>query len=150
MGLIDNLGIDQVYLVGHDWGAVVAWQFSLLRPDRVKGLVALSVAFSPRNPKYSALVGLRAAYGDDFYICRFQEPGVIEKEFSEINTDQLLKAFLSNRSPNPPIIPNFKAIINPSSPLPSWLTQNDLTYYATTFNKTGFTGGLNYYRAINL
>lgn len=72
VGLLDALGIDQVFLVGHDWGAIIAWQFCLFRPDRIKALVNTSVAFSPRNPSRKPIDGFRALFGDDFYICRFQ------------------------------------------------------------------------------
>ena len=70
--LLDFLAVDQVFLVGHNWGALVAWNFSLLRPDRIKALVNLSVPYMPRNPKMKPVQGLRLAFGDDFYICRFQ------------------------------------------------------------------------------
>lgn len=60
---------------GHDWGALVAWWLCMFRPDRVKALVNMSVAFNPRNPNMKPLDGLRALYGDDYYICRFQVLG---------------------------------------------------------------------------
>lgn len=72
VGLLDALGIDQVFLVGHDWGASIAWYFCLLRPERVKALVNMSVVFRPRNPKRKPIQSLRAMMGDDYYICRFQ------------------------------------------------------------------------------
>ena len=72
VGLLDHLGIDQVFVVGHDWGAVMAWYFCLFKPDRVKALVNMSVAFRPRNPKGKPLESLRFMFGDDYYICRFQ------------------------------------------------------------------------------
>ena len=62
----------QVFVVGHDWGAIVSWNLCLLRPDRVRALVNLSVAFMPRRPGVKPLEYFRAAYGDDYYVCRFQ------------------------------------------------------------------------------
>ena len=70
--LLDHLGIDQVFLVGHDWGAMMAWNFCLFRPDRVKALVNLSVPFIRRNPAMKTLDSWRALLGDDYYFCRFQ------------------------------------------------------------------------------
>ncbi|XP_061349091.1 uncharacterized protein LOC133294449 isoform X2 [Gastrolobium bilobum] len=89
IGLLDAIANDQekVFVVGHDWGALTAWYLSLYRPDRIKAMVNLSVAFSPRNPKRKPLETLRAVYGNDYYICRFQEPGDIEAEFAEIGTE---------------------------------------------------------------
>ncbi|KAH7517049.1 hypothetical protein FEM48_Zijuj09G0020500 [Ziziphus jujuba var. spinosa] len=72
VGLLDHLGIDKVFLVGHDWGAIVAWYLCLFRPDRVKALVNLSVPFRPRNPTRKPVESFKALFGEDFYMCRFQ------------------------------------------------------------------------------
>ncbi|KAF9605456.1 hypothetical protein IFM89_017475 [Coptis chinensis] len=72
IALIDTLGVDQVFVVGHDWGAIMAWYLSLFRPDRVKALVNLSVAFQPRNPSRRPIESLQTIYGNDYYIIRFQ------------------------------------------------------------------------------
>ena len=74
IGVLDAIGADRVFVVGHDWGAVMAWYLCLYRPDRVKALVNMSVPFSPRNPMRKPLESLRAQLGDDYYICRFQVP----------------------------------------------------------------------------
>lgn len=63
---------EKVFVVGHDWGALIAWNLCLFRPDKVKALVNLSVPFSPRNPKRKPIETLKAIYGDDYYIVRFQ------------------------------------------------------------------------------
>lgn len=62
----------QVFIAAHDWGAMVAWSLCQFRPDKVKALVALSVSFTPRNPARKSLEYLRATYGDEYYMCRFQ------------------------------------------------------------------------------
>lgn len=72
IGLLDAIGADRVFVVGHDWGALMAWSLCMYRPDRVRALVNMSVPFSPRNPKRKPVEILRALYGDDYYICRFQ------------------------------------------------------------------------------
>jgi len=72
VALIDSLGVDQVFLVAHDWGALVGWYTCLFRPDRIKAYVCLSVPFMPRNPKVKPVDAMRALYGDDYYVCRFQ------------------------------------------------------------------------------
>lgn len=72
VALLDVLGLDQVFLVGHDWGALIAWYFSLFRPDRIKALVNLSVVFRPRHPSRKPVDSLRELFGDDYYVCRFQ------------------------------------------------------------------------------
>lgn len=64
--------MDRVFLVGHDWGAAMAWYFCLLKPDRVKALVNMSVVFRSRNPVRKPIQTMRALMGDDYYMCRFQ------------------------------------------------------------------------------
>ena len=72
VGLLDSLGVDQVFLVGHDWGAIIAWWICMIRPDRVKALVNMSVEFHPRNPSVKTVDAFKALFGEDYYICRFQ------------------------------------------------------------------------------
>ncbi|KAK7337467.1 hypothetical protein VNO77_18043 [Canavalia gladiata] len=153
VGLLDALGIEQVLLVGHDWGASIAWNFCLFRPDRVKALVNMSVVFRPRNPTKKPIPTLRALMGDDYYMCRFQKPGEAEEEFARAGTARILKTFLLSRDPRPPCVPKEIGFGGPSNlhiSLPSWLSEEDINYYASKFDQKGFTGGLNYYRAIDL
>jgi pimeloyl-ACP methyl ester carboxylesterase len=72
VALIDSLGVDQVFLVAHDWGAIIGWYLCLFRPERIKAYVCLSVPLLRRDPKIKTLDAMRAAHGDDYYICRFQ------------------------------------------------------------------------------
>uniref|UniRef100_A0A1J3HAE7 soluble epoxide hydrolase n=1 Tax=Noccaea caerulescens TaxID=107243 RepID=A0A1J3HAE7_NOCCA len=151
VGLLDSLGVDRVFLVGHDWGAMIAWWLCMIRPDRVKALVNTSVVFHPRSP-VKPVDALRASFGDDFYICRFQERGEIEADFAHVDTKNLISIIFTSRNPRPPCIPkavDFRGLPDPPA-LPAWLTEQDVTFYADKFNQKGFTGGLNYYRAINL
>ncbi|KAL6619497.1 hypothetical protein ACP70R_034636 [Stipagrostis hirtigluma subsp. patula] len=150
VALLDALGEKRVFVAAHDWGALTAWSLCLFRPDRVRALVALSVAYTPRSAARKPVEGLRALYGDDYYICRIQEPGAIEAEFARLGTEQVLRKFLSYRTPGPLFIPKTGwGSQDDEVPLPSWVTEEDIKYYASKFDKTGFTGGLNYYRALN-
>ncbi|KAL0388818.1 UNVERIFIED_CONTAM: Epoxide hydrolase B [Sesamum radiatum] len=140
----------KVLLVGHDWGAMVAWALCLYRPDKVKALVNMSVAFTRRNPSRKPLEMLRAVYGDDYYICRFQEPGAIDHEFAQIGTKTVLKHFLTYRDPGPLNIPKGKPFPDTPISLPPWLSEEDVDYYTSKYNLTGFTAALNYYRALDI
>ncbi|KAI3713620.1 hypothetical protein L1987_72203 [Smallanthus sonchifolius] len=75
IGVIDaitkELG-EKVFVVGHDWGAIIAWHLCLFRPDRVKGLVNMSVPFIPWTPDGDIVTMLRSAFGEDHYMTRFQ------------------------------------------------------------------------------
>jgi hypothetical protein len=79
-----------------------------------------------------------------------QEPGAIEAEFARLGTEQVLRKFFSYRTPGPLFMPKGGwGSPDDEVPLPSWITEEDIEYYTTQFDKTGFTGGLNYYRALN-
>ncbi|KAK9933826.1 hypothetical protein M0R45_021001 [Rubus argutus] len=154
VALLDAVSTDQekVFVVGHDWGALIAWYFCLFRPDRVKALVNLSVQFFPRDPQNKTIESIRGVYGDDYYMCRFQEPGEIEAEFAQIGTARVVKELLTLRHPGPLFLPKGKGFGHPADApiaLPSWLSEDDVNYYVSKFEKKGFTGGLNYYRNID-
>ncbi|CAI9776217.1 unnamed protein product [Fraxinus pennsylvanica] len=143
---------EKVFVVGHDWGAMIAWALCLYRPDRVKALVNLSVAFLPRNPSKKPVESLLAVYGEDYYICRFQEPGEIEGEFAQMGTRRVLKNFLTYDNPGPLYLPKGKGFGESADTpiiLPSWLSEEEVDYYASKYEKSGFTGALNYYRALD-
>ncbi|XP_065879813.1 uncharacterized protein [Euphorbia lathyris] len=145
VGLLDALEIDQVFLVGHDWGAIIAWYFSLFRPDRIKALVNTSVPFMPRDPTVTFVQSYRNHFGDDYYVVCYQKPGEAEAEYAEIDTAKLFRIILSYRDPRPEnAFP--RDLEKLPDTLPCWLTNKDINYYAKKFDKTGFSGGLNYYR----
>lgn len=146
--ITEDSGEKKVFVVGHDWGAYMAWFLCLYRPDKVKALVNLSVHYFPRKPDLNLVEVLRAVYGNDHYMIRFQKPGDIEEEFASIGTKKVLKIFMTSREPGPYYFP--KGQVFGDSPLPSWLSEEDVEYYTSKFDKTGFTGGVNYYRALNL
>lgn len=153
VALIESLGQDKVFVVGHDWGAMVAWSLCMFRPDKVRALVNMSVAFRPRIPGLKPVETLRTAFGDDYYICAFQEPGRTEAEFARHRTSLVIKKFLTYHDPGPAIVPKengFEAAPEQDVALPSWLSEEDINFYASKFDKSGFTGGLNYYRALDL
>ncbi|CAN6878335.1 unnamed protein product [Brassica oleracea] len=148
IGLIDAVvggDREKVFVVGHDWGAVIAWHLCLLRPDRVKALVNMSVVFEPWNLKRKPISMFKSFYGDDYYICRFQEYGEIEAEFAKVGTERVLLEMLTYRNPGPILLPKGKSYDDPVS-LPSWLTEYDVKYYVSKYEKSGFTGPVNYYR----
>ncbi|ESR46694.1 hypothetical protein CICLE_v10003596mg [Citrus x clementina] len=119
IALIDFLGVEQVFVVAHDLGAIIAWHLSM--------------------------------YGDNFYICKFQEPGVLEAGIAHIGSKLMLASSLTTRRPGPPIISEdaIAHLARETINLPFWLSEEEFNYYVTKFDQTGFTGGLNYYRAID-
>jgi pimeloyl-ACP methyl ester carboxylesterase len=160
VGLLDALKEDSAVIVGHDWGAPVAWNAALLRPDRFRAVVGLSVPFRPRNPVRPTTVMPQTAEAQ-FYQLYFQTPGVAEKEFERdvrytfrcllgaVAAQQ--EASAANRS-SVAMVPSsggFLTGITAPSSLPSWLAEADLDFYTSEFKRTGFRGGLNWYRNID-
>ncbi len=163
VGLLDALGAETAVIAGHDWGAPVAWYAALLRPDRFRGVIGLSVPFLPRRPVRPTTV---MPQNDDaiFYQLYFQTPGVAEAEF-ERDPRLTVRALLYSGSGDAPrredigaaasavgMVPRqggfLTRMLNPAT-LPSWLTEADVDFYAGEFARTGFRGGLNWYRNID-
>jgi pimeloyl-ACP methyl ester carboxylesterase len=155
IGLLDALGEQQAVVVGHDWGAPVAWNTALLRPDRVRGVVGLSVPYRPRGP-VSTLKVFRSRFGEGFYQVYFQEPGKAEAEL-ERDVQRTMRRLLYGASgavePPPMVVPPGSGLLDTlaeSPALPAWLTPEDLEVFVSEFARTGFSGGLNWYRCIDL
>ncbi|KAJ8423126.1 hypothetical protein Cgig2_027340 [Carnegiea gigantea] len=72
IGLLDDLGVEQAFVVGHDWGAEVAWYLCLFRPDRVRALINLGLPYRPPSLKNKPTDIFSNVYGDGFYITQFQ------------------------------------------------------------------------------
>lgn len=154
VALMDALGEERAVLVGNDWGAMVAWTAVVLYPERFTHLIAFSVAYGLRGEK-PILDQMRAAAGENFsYVLYFQEPGVAEAELDADPRAVFERFFASHdqaREPAEITDPRADAgglLGRYGRPLEraAWLTAEDLDHYAETFGRTGFRGGLNYYR----
>lgn len=154
VGLIHALGERSATVVGHDWGAPVAWHTALLRPDVVRGVAALSVPHSRRGPA-PTLTTLRERFGETYYQLYFQRPGV-EAEF-EADLNRTFRRILYGISGDNPsirelLVPDGGGFLDPwpdPPQLPAWLTERDLAAYTEEFDGTGFTGPLNWYRNLD-
>jgi pimeloyl-ACP methyl ester carboxylesterase len=155
VGIADALGHEQCMVVGHDWGAPVAWHTALLHPQRVRAVVGMSVPYT-RWP-----VGAftrQENFGDRFwYIVYFQTPGVAEAELEADIRKSLRMIYFAASGDAPerlwfvqkPATAKFlDGLIDPEQ-LPSWLTEEDLVYYVAQYQQSGFRGPLNWYRNID-
>lgn len=129
VGLIDWAGAEQAVLIGHDWGAMVAWHTALLHPDRVAAVAGLSVPPVPRA-RSRPTERWRQKFGADFYMLQFQEPGVADTAMAG-DVEATMRGVLAG---------------DPAAALPDWLGAADVEVYVREFTRTGFTGGLNWYR----
>jgi pimeloyl-ACP methyl ester carboxylesterase len=156
VALVGALGEKQAIIVGHDWGAAVAWHAALFRPDVFPAIAALSVPFRQRGAA-PPLQMLRKSGQATHYWFHFQEPGVAETEF-ERDPYATLRRILYSISGDAPaatrrltLQPGKGWLANTIDPdrLPAWLTDADLDHMAAEFSRSGFRGGLNWYRNID-
>ncbi len=162
IGLLDALGAARAVIAGHDWGAPVAWHAALLRPDRVRGVIGLSVPYLPRGAARPTAVMPRT--GDAmFYQLYFQEPGRAEAELERDPRETIRRVLYwgSGDAPRPAraigsgdvgMVRLDRGFIGgrpAPAALPAWLTEADVEVYAGEFARTGFRGGLNWYRNLD-
>ena len=155
-GLLDALGERQAVIVGHDWGSMVAWTAALLRPDRFRAVVGMSVPFMPRLPMKPTDMMKLAAGDRFFYVLYFQEPGKAEAELDPRARDMMRNMlFTASGDVDPehfqkalelPKTAGFLDGMATPEKLPDWLGADDLDVYVEQFERTGFRGGLNWYR----
>ncbi len=129
VALLDDIGARQAVFIGHDWGAMVVWHTALLHPDRVRAVAGLSVPPIPRA-RTRPTERWREKFGEDFYMLRFQEPGVADAEMAA-DVAATMRGMFDDLSPDAP---------------PGWISDDELAHYVSEFGRTGFTGALNWYR----
>jgi pimeloyl-ACP methyl ester carboxylesterase len=139
-GLLDALGEQSAVFVGHDWGANVVWQLALRQPQRVQAVAGLSVPFIPRAPAAPIPI-MRRHLGEGFYIVWFQEPGVADAALAQ----DVRRTLTTSRQ----WTAEWAEDDGPRREPPAWLSEQDLDVYVDAFERTGFTGGLNWYRNID-
>ncbi len=154
VGVLDALGERTAVVVGHDWGAPIAWHCALLYPERFPAVVALSVPYIPRPPMPPTQLMAQMFASNFFYILYFQEPGLAEAELEadvrrsmrlllyDASGDAPRSAWLSQKPKDSRLLDGMR---DPEQ-LPPWLTEADLDYFVGEFERTGFRGGLNRYR----
>ncbi|MEA2625491.1 MAG: hypothetical protein QOD06_1536 [Candidatus Binatota bacterium] len=187
VGVVQALGEKQAVVVGHDWGAPIAWTAAWVRPDLFRGVVGISVPFGGRN--FLCLPGdpdggrnptehHRAIAGDDqlFYQEYFSIPGLVEGEAEpdvrgwyrdlvysasgealgpmlsgvDLSSDEAIVGLLRQSLLCVPRGGKIRDRFLGSGKMPAWLSEEDLDVFAAEFEGTGFRGGLDYYRAIEL
>lgn len=163
LALLDDVGADDAVFVGHDWGALLVWDLSRYHPDRVRGIVNVSVPYTPwPMPPTQAF---RETYGDRFfYILYFQQVGVAEAEF-DADPREAMRRWLwlgsaeGYREPGeigdlPPLegTTMFGAASRDTpipEGLPPWVDEADLDRYAEQFETSGFFGPVSWYRNLD-
>jgi len=167
IGLLDALQAPTAIIVGHDWGATIAWHAARLRPDRFRAVACLSVPYRPRGPAPPTSLMPRTAEAQ-FYQLYFQEPGVAEAELERdprVSVRTMLygasgegaaafraAAASGGAAPNVGMVSRGGGMLPAARtpiPLPPWLSEADVDFYAGEFLRSGFRGPLNYYRNVD-
>jgi pimeloyl-ACP methyl ester carboxylesterase len=157
-GLMDALGIEKAVFVGHDWGGPVVWNMPLFYPDRVAGVVGMSVPFMPRGD-FDPVAVLEQIFGPDHYIVNFnRQPGVADAAFAAN-----IRRFFNNvfrrvqragqasepSTEEPSFNVSLMAMLDltdlPGEPL---MSEEEMEVFISAFSKGGFTGPINWYRNI--
>ncbi len=163
VALLDALGEEQAVIIGHDWGATIAWQAALLRPDRFRAVGALSVPMMGQPPVPPSQIFPQT---DDalFYTLYFQNTETAEAEFNRDVSLTLRKILFAasgeagprkagDGTPNPfgMVARSTGLLADLPTPdaLPAWLPDEDFDRLVRSFEMSGFTGGLNYYRNLD-
>ncbi|GAB2516155.1 alpha/beta hydrolase [Nocardia heshunensis] len=157
MALLDDIGAAKAVFVGLDFGAQLVWELSLRKPERVAAAMVLNNPFAPRPPKAPSAFWTRAAERHFLHLSYFQEPGIADAELAADPRGFLARVYYSlsgdyhylDTWKNPPGIGYLDALPQaPALPWP-WLTQAEFDTLAADFERTGFTGGLNWYRNLD-
>ena len=156
VGLVNALGEKRATVIGHDWGAGVAWTSALLRPEIFGAVALLSVPYLSdfwSGPPPTAAMKALLASGQMFYQLYFQEPGKADEELTQDPRNSLLRMFTGAAGG---VQKKWRFLFSPDEKLldtlpkangiPHWLSQDELVFFAESFKRTGFTGGLNWYR----
>ncbi|MFZ6004620.1 MAG: alpha/beta fold hydrolase [Actinomycetota bacterium] len=159
VGLLDDLGEERATFVGHDWGSMVVGALSRLHPERVAAVVAMSVPLLPRGPM-PPIQMLRMALGDAFfYMVYFQEPEVADADLGADPATTMRRMLAGISAIDGETVDTSAMSANDGrgfvdrlpepAGLPDWLSQAELDHYIAEFTRTGYTGGINWYRNID-
>jgi pimeloyl-ACP methyl ester carboxylesterase len=158
VGLLDALGIERAVFVGHDWGGTVAWMTALLHPSRVAGVIGVNTPHYPR-PSTAPVPRLRATFGDTHYMVAVQESDELDRALAA-DARRTFTQIVRSGVPPDDALGGWRGddgrmrtladvVTGPPMPGTPLLSPDDLAYYAETFARTGFTGGLSWYRNLD-
>lgn len=159
VALIDDVGREKAAVIGHDWGSMVVWGLAQRAPERVAGVVGMSVPFVPRGD-HPPTAAMRHLLGDAFfYMLYFQEPGVADADLAA-DPERTMRGMLLGLSPaaRETVDPTamfandgrgFVDRLPQATELPDWITEDEVQHYVAEFRRTGFTGGINWYRNLD-
>ncbi|MFD6224310.1 alpha/beta fold hydrolase [Nocardia asteroides] len=157
LALLDDIGAATAVFVGLDFGAQLVWELALRAPERVEAVAVLNNPFSPRPPRAPSEFWTKAAQRHFLHLAYFQEPGVADAELAARPREFLARVYYSlsgdyhylDTWKNPPGL-GYLDVLPQAPAMPwTWLSEAEFDTLATEFERTGFTGGLNWYRNLD-
>ena len=158
VGLLDACGVERAVFVGHDWGGVVTWMMPLLHPARTAGIVGVNTPYFPRSSAPPIAI-FRAVFGENHYVVHFQTPGDADDRLardvrrvftqlmrSGVPVEAAMRAGIKRDGTMRNLV---EAIEGDEPPGRLLLTEEELSVYVRAFERTGFTGGINWYRNLD-
>lgn len=155
--VVEALSDQPAVVVGHDWGAPIAWNTARFHADKVRAVAGLSVPYRPITPDdpFDLWKALFTDQGKFFYQVYFLDEEASETELAENDLVSLRKIYYSASGDahgteftqdRPATSKMLEGLTDPD-PFPAWATDEDLDVYAKAFEKSGWRGPLNRYRA---
>jgi pimeloyl-ACP methyl ester carboxylesterase len=155
-GLLDAFDIPKAVFCGHDWGGLIVWQMAMRHPELTAGVIGVNTPFTKRPP-IDPIALYRKRFGDDMYIVFFQEPGAAEALF-EADIDKTFRFFMRRSDTSPEAFEGRPAAqrslalqtallhYKPEADAQQFLSEAERAVFVETFTRTGFRGGINWYR----
>ena len=153
-GLLDALQLERATFVGHDWGALVLWHMALLQPERIERMAVLNIPFWPRTPA-DPIELARQRLGDDFYIVNFQDSDEADKAFAAdpghffdmlMRKNQVSRAEFEKLPPEKRVLSLLQTIARTEASGDPILGTEERAFFVAAFERSGFTGPINWYR----
>jgi pimeloyl-ACP methyl ester carboxylesterase len=160
VGLLDALGEKQAVIAGHDIGAAIAWQAALLRPDRFRGVIAMSPPFRSRafgsspTPPTTLMPHNENAVFYQLFLMSPQAEAALGSDLRRTFRAQ----FYSLSGDRPPsagggfpagMMPRNGSLLADPASLPGWITESDVDVYVAEFTRSGLRGPLSWWRNID-
>jgi len=154
LGLLDALQLESAVFVGHDWGAMLLWHMATFAPERIEKLIILNIPHFPRSPADPIEIW-RRRFGDDFYIVNFQDSDEADRLFAAdtkhffdvMMRRNIVTRRIYDRLPDErKVVSLLKAVRRESLRGDVLLTEDERDYFAAAFDRSGFTGPINWYR----
>lgn len=159
IGLLDDMDEGEAVFVGLDFGAALVWELCLRHPDRVRAAVVFNNPFVGRGKRRPSELWARIAEKHFLHLHYFQELGPADSELNERPRDFLSSIYYALSGDyhyldiwsHPTSGNGYLDVLPKGPPLPwRWMAQDEFDVFAEEFTRTGFTGGLNWYRALDL